>query len=168
MGDLPISKGKPLTFPLMIETRLSDVLHEDSIALDFSAPSIPEAVRVLMEPVFRRAGIPPERQRAILEAIHERERCASTVSPPVALPHTRSPEVDRIIAALAINRSGVGQDNPGVQFLLPFVSPEKATAEHLRFLAGVAKLFRMREAVDGLLAARSAAEVLEVLRRLGN
>jgi PTS system nitrogen regulatory IIA component len=152
----------------MIETRLSNVLNEEAVAIDFRAPSVAEAVPALMEPALRRAAIPLEQQHAILQAIEVREQCASTVLPPVALPHARCPEVDRIVAALAINRNGVLDNDHGVQILVSFVSPEKASAEHLRFLAGVAKLFRTREAIEELLDARSPAGVLDVLRHLGN
>ena len=139
-----------------------------AVTLSFCAPCVEDAVAALMTPAFQQAGIPEEQQQMILDAIRKREECASTISPPLALPHTRHPGVSKIVAALGINRSGALEKDHEVQAVVSFVSPDTASAEHLRFLAGIAKLFRTREAVDQLLAADSPEAVIEVLRRLGN
>ena len=152
----------------MIETRLSEILCNDAVAIRFSASCVEDAVAALMKPALEQAGISEEQQQTILDAIKKREDCASTISPPLALPHTRHPCVSKIVAALGINRSGALEHDHDVQAVVSFVSPETASAEHLRFLAGVARLFRTRDAVDQLLEAQSPEDVIEVLRRLGN
>ncbi|HEY8180870.1 MAG TPA: PTS sugar transporter subunit IIA [Thermoanaerobaculia bacterium] len=152
----------------MIETRLSELLNDQAVSISFSASCVEDAIPLLMGPALQQAGISEDQKQTIVDAIKKREECASTISPPLALPHTRHAAVSRIVAALGINRSGALEKDHDVQAVVSFVSPETASAEHLRFLAGVAKLFRTREAVDQLLEAQSPADVIEVLRRLGN
>jgi len=153
----------------MLETRLSEVLASGgSVLVGFSARSVSEAIPLLMTPALSRAAVPGERQQSILQAIEKREEGASTVSPPLALPHARCAGVDRIVAGLGINRSGALEERSGVNAVVSFVSPETASAEHLRFLSGVAKLFRSPASVEELLAAQSSEELVEILRRLGH
>jgi mannitol/fructose-specific phosphotransferase system IIA component (Ntr-type) len=152
----------------MIETRLSELLNDQAVSISFSASCVEDAITQLMGPALQQAGVSEDQKLTICDAIRKREECASTISPPLALPHTRHAAVSRIVAALGINRSGALEQDHDVQAVVSFVSPETASAEHLRFLAGVAKLFRTREAVDQLLEAQSPADVIEVLRRLGN
>jgi mannitol/fructose-specific phosphotransferase system IIA component (Ntr-type) len=146
----------------MIQTRLSEVLAPELIFLGLSAQSLMDGVRASLPAAMKRAGLTLAQQETILRAIEEREKSASTIAPPIALPHARQSAAPQIVAALAINRQGIVGDE--VQVLVPFVSPEAAAAEHLRFLSGMVRLFRARDVLDELLDAHSPDQVLAVLR----
>jgi mannitol/fructose-specific phosphotransferase system IIA component (Ntr-type) len=148
----------------MIETRLSAVLTPDDVALGFSAAALVAALPRLLEPAFARAGLGKRDRRAILDAIAQREASASTISPPLALPHARHERPTRILAALALNRDGILVEPAGVQAIVAFVSPAAAAAEHLRFLSGVARLFRSGDVLAELTAASTPLQALAVLR----
>jgi mannitol/fructose-specific phosphotransferase system IIA component (Ntr-type) len=83
---------------------------------------------------------------------------------PVALPHARVPGLHRIVAGLGANPDGVFPGNRETTFVLTFVSPASSAADHLRFLARAAQLFRDDEARTKLLAAADREGMLEVLR----
>jgi mannitol/fructose-specific phosphotransferase system IIA component (Ntr-type) len=151
----------------MIESRLSAVLAEEDIQIGFVDRSIEDALPRLLRPALERAGVGDDDTSAILEAVADRERSASTISAPVALPHARHERAPRIVAALAINGSGTLDRPENVEAILAFVSPTAATAEHLRFLAASARLFRSADVLGKLTSARTPAEVLGVLREHG-
>jgi mannitol/fructose-specific phosphotransferase system IIA component (Ntr-type) len=54
-----------------------------------------------------------------------------------------------------------------VKAIMAFVSPGAATVEHLRFLSGVARLFRSPEALEALTTAHSPDEVIALLHKHG-
>jgi mannitol/fructose-specific phosphotransferase system IIA component (Ntr-type) len=150
----------------MIETRLSSVLAPELILIGATAPTLALAIAQALGPAMTRANVKAADQSAILAAIDKRESSATTCVPPIALPHTRHAAAPVIIAALAINRDAVVE--PDLRLLVPFVTPESAPSEHLRFLSGVARLLRSLEVQDEIFAARSADEVLGILRARNN
>lgn len=149
------------------EHRLSTILAEADISLGFAERTIEEAVPRLLLPALKRAGVADPNAAAIIEAVVHRERSASTVSPPIALPHVRHDQAPRIVASLAVNDAGVLGQPEGVKVILAFVSPAAAPADHLRFLAGAARLFRSAEVLAALAGARSADDVLALFREHG-
>lgn len=151
----------------MIESRLSAILDAQDILLGFTADSVADALPRLLGPVLQRSGVSHHDSSAILAAIADRERSGSTISPPVALPHARHERAPSILAALAINGSGTLREPQGVKAIVAFVSPIAAAAEHLRFLSGVARLFRSPEALEQLTAARTPDDVIALLRKHG-
>jgi mannitol/fructose-specific phosphotransferase system IIA component (Ntr-type) len=151
----------------MLETRLSAILAPELVFLGVTEATLTRVIEATLPIAMDRARVPPAAQTAILHAIDERERSASTIAPPLALPHARHAAAPAILATLVINREGV-LPSEGVRIVVPFVTPERAATEHLRFLSGTVKLFRSRDVFDELLDARSADEVLDILRSRGN
>lgn len=94
-----------------------------------------------------------------------REKAGCTAVGAVAIPHARLAGISRIAAALGLNPSGVYADGTEPRVIVTFLSPANAGAEHLRFLAGIAQIFRSEGLVDALLAAPDAETVLKVLTR---
>ncbi len=150
-----------------LETRLSRILDAECVRLGFRAATPDDAVERLLGPVLIREGFPAEAAASALEAIRNRERAGSTIVGNVALPHARVAGLKRIVASIGLNAEGVFESGPlATRVVLTFASPERATVEHLRFLAQVAQIFRADDVVPALLAAAGSGpgEVLEVLR----
>jgi len=143
--------------------RLTKALEAGAVRVGFEAADLANAVRDLLSPALAAHGIARERIDDIVGAILKREETGTTCSGAVALPHARSAEVQTIIAAFATNERAIygGSD---VRFMLTFVSPQDAPAEHLRFLSEAAKVFRNDATLDKLLGARTANELVDVIR----
>jgi mannitol/fructose-specific phosphotransferase system IIA component (Ntr-type) len=147
------------------ETRLSSVLTGGRVEVGFRAGSLDDAVARLLGPLLRQEGLTEPATVSALDAVLSRERSGATTAGSVALPHARLAGLSRIVAALAINADGVYSHSPcATKALLVFASPAQATVEHLKFLGGVAQLFRSDETVERLLAAETSAAALDVIR----
>ena len=88
----------------------------------------------------------------------------STVIGPVALPHGRIAGLSLIVGSLGINAGGVYECSPEARVVIAFASPASGAAEHLRFLAQVAELFRSGDLVEQLVASPDADSVLALIR----
>jgi mannitol/fructose-specific phosphotransferase system IIA component (Ntr-type) len=143
--------------------RLTRVLEAGTIRVDFAAPDLSHAVRDLLVPALAAHHIAAARIDAMVDAVLKREESGSTSSGAVALPHARVSDLPAIITGFGINASGIygGGD---VQFLMTFVSPQESPSEHLRFLSEAAKVFRSDALLDRLREAKSAEDVLQILR----
>jgi mannitol/fructose-specific phosphotransferase system IIA component (Ntr-type) len=149
-----------------VEPKLSEVLASGVLAPSLRCRGLDEALRRLLAPPLASAGWPDDRLGGVLDAVMQRERSCSTALGPVALPHARVPGLDRIVAGLGANADGVFEGDGATSFVLAFASPAQSAAEHLRFLARAAQLFRDEDARQHLLAARDASEMLAAIRRV--
>lgn len=147
------------------ETRLSSVLLGGRVEVGFRSEGLGDAVSRLLGPLLRNEGLSEAGTVAALDAVLNRERGGPTTAGSVALPHARLAGLSRIIGALALNPDGVYSHSPcATKVLLVFASPAQATVEHLKFLGGVAQIFRSDEAMEKLLAAEDGDTALSVIR----
>lgn len=151
--------------PTTCETRLVQILTRDAIRTGFRAESCSAAVSELLRPVLAAEGMTPAQVDAALEAVRSREKAGCTAVGSVAIPHARLAGVSHIVAAMGLNATGIYSDGAEPRVVVTFLSPANAGAEHLRFLAGIAQIFRSDGIVDALLAAPDADTVLRVLTR---
>lgn len=97
----------------------------------------------------------------------DREKIMSTaIHPGVAVPHARCHGARSVVAAVARLAHGLdfgAQDGTPVRLIFALIGPPEATAEHVRVLGQIATIIKQREALDGLLAASSEDEILEVV-----
>lgn len=132
---------------------ISDLLQPQSVLAGVRVASKKEALSVLARQAAGRTGQP---ERAILDALVERERLGSTgVGSGIAVPHARLPGLSHICAVFVrldrpIDFEAVDERPVDLIFLL--LSPETAGADHLRALSRISRLLR-----DG--------EVCRILRR---
>lgn len=143
--------------------RLASVLETGVVRVEFEAESFERAVHDLLVPALLSHGIGGERLDAIVDAVLTRERTGSTCAGPLALPHARVAGVPEIICGLGVNRRGIYPD-AGVRFMIAFVSPQEATADHLRFLSEAARTFRSQALLDSLAGAATPGDAIEVIR----
>lgn len=144
------------------EPKLSDVLGALVPAL--RCADLDEALKRLLVPGLTAAGLAPDGIGLVLDSIRQRERVGSTAMGPVALPHGRVPGLDRMVAGLGANAQGVFEGDEKTTFVLAFASPASSAAEHLRFLARAAQLFRDDEARERLLSASDPEAMLAAVR----
>ena len=144
---------------------LAEIIASGVVIVPLEVTSFDDAVEALLRPALARAGLAGDAIDRCIETVIRREAAGSTASGRAALPHGRSDAVSRVVAGLGLNRDGIaGRDN--TQAMLAFISPPSAVVEHLHFLSASAKLFRNEAAVERLLGAANADEVLATLRDL--
>ncbi len=146
---------------------ITDLLRSEDIHLHFAAPTVIDAIPVLLGPALAHhvsnAGVRQE----IIDAVIKRERDTATACGTLSLPHARHAMVDEFVVSVGANAGGVieGQREPRIMFA--FVSPERKREEHLHFLASLARLSQNRELTDRIASANDPDDVLAALRAAG-
>ena len=106
-----------------------------------------------------------ERVRAIFEGLTVRERLGSTgLGRGVALPHTRSADIDRPRAALIRLDAPIdfdAADRRPVDLLFALLVPEHSNDAHLRILARLAEMFRDAALCERLRGCTSDAALFD-------
>jgi PTS system nitrogen regulatory IIA component len=124
---------------------------------------------VLADVAFRLAGagFVPDPQELVGRLL-ERERLGCTgLGGGVAIPHCKLRGISEVVVAVASVAVPVdfgAADGIPVDLVFLVASPAEAPAAHLHALARISKLLRAPGVVARLRAARSVAEMLEVLR----
>lgn len=106
-------------------------------------------------------------QRAVLEALLERERLGSTgLGRGVAAPHARLSGVDRVCGVFYQLERGIAFESPDdapVDLVFALIAPQDAGAEHLLALAKVSRLLRDRTMTAKLRSCADHAALFAVL-----
>src|SRR5690606_12202245 len=118
--------------------KLSDFVVPGAIIPDLQVDTKEEAIRAMVRSLRDAGSVKPEDEESIVAAIRKREELGSTgIGNGVAVPHTKHPSVDRLIATVALAKAGVdfaSLDSEAVYILFLLVSPPDRPGDHLRGL----------------------------------
>ena len=144
---------------------LSELIGEENVSLALQAKDRDAVLRDMAELTFGRGTDVAERT---FERLLQRERVSTTaVGNGVAIPHCRSPDVQRIRLAIGFSAQGIDFQASGgapVHVVLSVVSPVDAASHHLGTLSRLATLLRAEETTAKLRQARDPREVIAFLR----
>jgi PTS system fructose-specific IIC component len=145
--------------------RLSDTLRKEFIHLGLVADSKEKTLREMIGWLSAAKVVADE--EAFFEAVMARERLQSTgIGGGVAIPHARSEGVRRLTVVLGRCDRGVdfaALDGKPVQLIFLVAAPQKADGVYIQTVAKVARLLKSRAYKGGLLKAKSAEEVVELI-----
>ncbi len=145
--------------------KLSELLTASRIRLPLEAATKDDVLRELVSLLGKSKDASDE----ILEAVLERERRMPTgIGRGIAIPHGKSRHVPALEVAFGVTRAPLDYgaiDREPVQLLFLLVSPPDQTGPHIRALAQISRMLSSDGAQDGLLAARTPADVLALIAR---
>jgi PTS system nitrogen regulatory IIA component len=141
--------------------RLADILTADRVTTSMEAVDKESALQIV-------AGLfPGQDQGEVYRVLREREALASTgIGSGVAIPHGRVRGLERLVAALAVCRSGVDFDSVDglpVHIVVAILAPERSTGDHLKALARVSRVLRSEQVRDALVEAPSTDAALQTV-----
>lgn len=144
---------------------LTDLVTPGRIKIPLVGTTKDELLRELVELVdAEAAGADVEH---LLRAVRERESVLSTgIGNGIAIPHGKSPEVDRLLLAAGVAREGVdfeALDGRPVTLFFLLIGPESAAGEHVKALSRLSRMLRRDSFRNRLTAASSPAEFYEIL-----
>ena len=152
--------------------KLSDFVVPEGIVPDLQASSKEEAIRAMVRSLKDCGAIRPESEDSIVAAILKREELGSTgIGNGVAVPHTKHPSVDRLIATVALSKEGVdfaSLDSEAVYILFLLVSPPDRPGDHLRGLENISRHLRNQNFCNFLRQSRTRQEVIDLLHEADN
>lgn len=147
--------------------RLSDFVVKEAILPDLQVDSKEGAVRAMVESLRAAGSFPAAEAEGIVAAILKREELGSTgIGNGVAVPHTKHPSVDRLVATVALHKGGVdfaSLDGEAVYILFLLVSPPERPGDHLRGLENISRHLRNQNFCNFLKQARTREQVVELL-----
>ncbi|HTI50352.1 MAG TPA: PTS sugar transporter subunit IIA [Planctomycetaceae bacterium] len=152
--------------------KLSDFVVKQAILTDLKVATKDAAIRSMVESLGASGSIKAGEQESIIAAILKREELGSTgIGKGVAVPHTKHPSVDRLVATIALSRNGVefsSLDGEDVHILFLLVSPPDRPGDHLRALENISRHLRNDNFCNFLKQAPSPEAVLELLEEADN
>ncbi|MGQ0637506.1 MAG: PTS sugar transporter subunit IIA [Planctomycetaceae bacterium] len=152
--------------------KLSDFVVREAILPDLKAASKEAAIRAMVVSLSTTGTIKAADQEGIIAAILKREELGSTgIGKGVAVPHTKHPSVDRLVATIALSRAGVefsSLDGEDVHILFLLVSPPDRPGDHLRALENISRHLRNDNFCNFLRQAQSAEAIVELLEEADN
>jgi PTS system nitrogen regulatory IIA component len=146
--------------------KLSELLTERLISADLQADGKLAVLDELAQLISRAyEGVNAD---AVARALLDRERIMSTaVGYGVAIPHAKTPAVDRILVCLGLHRHGIdfdAEDGSKTQIFFTLLAPEQSSGEHLKVLARISRICQDKEFRKRLRAAENSAAIMELIR----
>ncbi len=148
--------------------KFSEIVVKDSIITDLQVSSKEEAIRKLVGGLRSTGQISSDNEESIVGAILKREELGSTgIGKGIAVPHTKHPSVDELVATIAIAPDGVdfaSLDGEDVYILFMLVSPPDRPGDHLRALETISRHLRNENFCSFLRQSKTQEQVIELLQ----
>ena len=144
---------------------LLDILSADSTLVDLKGEAKVDIIAELVDTLA--VGDAISDRDKVLQAVLEREKIMSTgIGDGIAIPHGKSDAVEKLVAALGTQRRGVDFEaldgEPAYVFFL-LVSPANVSGPHIKALARISRLLKNDDFKKKLIAAETAAEIIEII-----
>lgn len=152
--------------------KLTDFVVPESILPDMRVESKEAAIRSMVSSLKDSGSIGADDEENIVAAILKREELGSTgIGNGVAVPHTKHPSVDKLVATVALVKDGVdfaSLDGEPVYIMFLLVSPPDRPGDHLRGLENISRHLRNTRFCNFLKQSKTAQDVLELLEEADN
>ena len=147
--------------------RISKNIDRKALKLGLEASSKDEALAELVSLLcgaYRLNG-----RDAILDAIRAREEKQSTgIGMGLAVPHAKTPAVDRLYIAFGRSVEGIefdSIDGGRAHLFFMLVSPRDVSGPHIRALAGISRLIKHEEFRKELLECSNAKRWIDIVKQ---
>jgi mannitol/fructose-specific phosphotransferase system IIA component (Ntr-type) len=145
--------------------KLSSKIKKSAVLMEMSSSTKDEAIGELVDLLCSAYRL--KDRDAILEAIRSREEKASTgIGMGLAVPHAKTPAVDRLYVAFGLSREGIDFESVEGELSHLFfimVSAKDKTGPHIQALAGISRLIKHEEVRTGLMACGDVKEFLSFI-----
>lgn len=150
--------------------KLTDFVVETAIVTDLKATTKEAAIREMVAGLRSAGVVATGDEESIVAAIMKREELGSTgIGNRVAVPHTKHPSFDRLVATVAISKVGVdfaSLDGDSVFILFLLVSPPDRPGDHLRALETISRHLRETTFCSCLKQAETQSAVFGLLKEV--
>ena len=152
--------------------KFADFVSPEAIKAGLKADTKDGVIEEMVAALVAANRIAADDTEGILKAIKKREELGSTgIGRGVAVPHTKHPSVDRLVATVGISEEGVdfdSLDGEKVQLFFLLVSPPDRPSDHLRALENISRQLREDSFCRCLKQSKTAADVKQLLEEADN
>jgi PTS system fructose-specific IIA component/PTS system nitrogen regulatory IIA component len=148
--------------------RLTEFVVPEAILPQLTADSKQSAIRQMVASLKNAGKIRASDEEAIVSAILKREELGSTgIGRGVAVPHTKHPSAESIIATVALCHEGLdfeSLDGGDVYILFLLISPPDRPGDHLRGLETITRHLKNDDFCSFLKQAMTIEAVVDLLQ----
>ena len=152
--------------------KLCDFVVRAAVNSDVPVGSKESAIRSMVASLRDAGSIKAADEEGIVAAILKREELGSTgIGRGVAVPHTKHPSVDSLIAAIGVSKNGVdfaSLDGDPVYVMFLLVSPPDRPGDHLRGLENISRHLRNDKFCRFLRQSKTVQDIWELLQEADN
>ncbi|MEP3478342.1 MAG: PTS sugar transporter subunit IIA [Fuerstiella sp.] len=147
--------------------KLTDFVVRKAIVPKLKATTKEEVIREMVASLKENGSIKPDDEEAVVAAILKREELGSTgIGNGVAVPHTKHPSAEELVATVAISQGGIdfsSLDGEDVFIFFLLVSPPDRPGDHLRGLENISRHLRSNDFCNFLKQSTTEPDVWELL-----
>ena len=151
-----------------MKKKLSDLIKKENVVF-LETIDMVDTIEVLTENAINNQKI-KDKER-FKNAVLEREELVSTgIGLGVALPHTKSKDIEEFFIVIGINKEGIDWDaidrNPvGIVFLIGGPEAEDSQKEYLQIVSKLMLLIKNKERRISLLNSENAQEIADIFEK---
>ena len=148
--------------------KLADFVIQDAVIPDLKATTKEDVIREMVAGLRSTGHIDADHEQNIVAAIMKREELGSTgIGRGVAVPHTKHPSVESLIATVALSRAGLefaSLDGEDVYILFLLISPPDRPGDHLRGLETITRHLKSDDFCRFLRQSTTREQIVELLK----
>lgn len=151
-----------------MKKKLSDLIKKENVVF-LETIDMVDTIEVLTENAINNQKI--KDKESFKNAVLEREELVSTgIGLGVALPHTKSKDIEEFFIVIGINKEGTDWDaidrNPvGIVFLIGGPEAEDSQKEYLQIVSKLMLLIKNKERRISLLNSENAQEIADIFEK---
>lgn len=147
--------------------KLTDFVVKPAIIPKLKASTKEDVIREMVASLKANGTVRSDEEEAVVAAILKREELGSTgIGNGVAVPHTKHPSVEQLVATVAVSQTGVdfaSLDGEDVFILFLLVSPPDRPGDHLRALESISRHLRSQDFCSFLKQSSTTKDIWELL-----
>ena len=144
---------------------LSDLLDERHVTLELKGPTRPETLREIIA-TMTTAGVLGEAEKFLADVVAREEVHTTFMGNGVAFPHARTDLVNEIVLGIGRSAKGVpfGEKDELAHLIFVIGVPKRMITDYLVCVGALARLTKGPDERAALMEAKSATELIELLR----
>lgn len=158
------SKGKE-------RVKISDVIRPRAVTTELSGNSKKEVITELVDLLIYSGDLHVEKREDVLKELAERESTMSTgMQEGIALPHTKTPAVDRLISAIGLKKAGVdfdSLDKKPATILVLTLAPKYHQEPYLQYVGEITKVLINPDNRRRILSSKTNEELFAAIANPG-
>lgn len=147
--------------------QIMDFLSKKAIITDIKSTKKEDVIRELVDALINAGEIEKRHRNKLIEALMNRESLGSTaIGQGIAIPHSKSDCVSKLIASFGITKKGVDFDSLDGELAYIFfllVAPQDSAGPHLKALARISRLLKDKYFRDTLRSCADDKSVIKVI-----
>jgi fructose-specific phosphotransferase system IIA component len=147
--------------------QLSNKIKKSAILMQMHSSSKDEALEELVDLLCSAWNL--KERNTILEAIIKREEKQSTgVGLGLAVPHAKTPVVDKLYVAFGRSVQGIdfdSSDGEPARIFFILISPRDVSGPHIKALAGISRLIKHEDFRAALLACGDDKDFIDLVKK---